>query len=206
VEATYVAAIDSVSPSVVQIQTPVGLGSGVVFDHDGDIVTNNHVVDSFTRFVVTDSSERRYQATLIGTCPQFDLAVIHAGHAQALRPALLGDSARLRVGDLVLAVGNPLGLQSSVTNGIISALGRSVNEQQGVVLADLIQTSAAINPGNSGGALVDLEGRVVGVPTLAAVNPESMQQANGIGFAIPSNTVRQVALRLLSDLPGGPGS
>jgi S1-C subfamily serine protease len=201
----YVDAIAAVGPSVVQVETTAGLGSGVVLDREGDIVTNNHVVGTFRRFTVTDASGKRRAATLVGTYPQLDLAVIHASGAASLRPAVLADSSGLRVGDLVLAVGNPLGLQSSVTNGIVSALGRRVSERPGVVLLGLIQTSAAINPGNSGGALVDLDGRVVGIPTLGAIDPENMQQANGIGFAIPSDTVRQIAIRLVSDAPGGPG-
>jgi putative serine protease PepD len=98
-----------------------------------------------------------------------------------------------------LPLGNPLGLQSSVTNGIVSALGRTVSEQGGVALPDLIQTSAPINPGNSGGALVDLDGRVIGIPTLAAIDPENSQQANGIGFAIPSNTVKEIAGQIIRD-------
>jgi putative serine protease PepD len=203
-ERTYVAAIRTVGSSVVQIETPLGLGSGVVLDRGGHIVTNNHVVGSYTRFVVTDSTGQRYRASLVGRNPQHDLAVIHAEHGGDLRAAVLGDSSQLNVGDLVLAVGNPLGLQSSVTNGIVSALGRTINEPRGVVLPNLIQTSAAINPGNSGGALIDLSGHVVGIPTLAAIDPENMQQANGIGFAIPSDTVRQVASQLISDTQARP--
>jgi S1-C subfamily serine protease len=121
-----------------------------------------------------------------------DLAVIRLSAGQP-RPAAFADSSQLQVGDIVLALGNPLGLRSSVTQGIISAIGRRVSESNSVTLST-IQTSAEINPGNSGGALVDLSGRVVGIPTLAAVDPEmGGSQAPGIGFAIDSNTVRRVA-------------
>ena len=110
------------------------------------------------------------------------------------RPAPFADSSKVEVGDLALALGNPLGLRSSVTEGIVSAVGRSVPEGDGVTLASAIQTSTAINPGNSGGALVDLSGRVIGIPTLAALDPQmGAAEAPGIGFAIDSNTVRRVA-------------
>jgi putative serine protease PepD len=192
----YVDTIGALGPSVVQVQTPVGLGSGIVLDSAGNIVTNDHVVGTFKRFQVTDSTGKRYAATLVGTFVPDDLAVVRVegGH---LPPAALGDSSKLQVGDIVLAVGNPLGLQSSVTNGIVSALGRTVSESSGVTLPDLIQTSAQINPGNSGGALVDLSGQVVGIPTLAAIDPENQQPASGIGFAIPSNIVKEITGQLI---------
>ncbi len=189
-------AIRAVSPSVVQIETPAGLGSGVVVDGGGNIVTNNHVVGTYKTFRVTSSSGRRYTATLVGTFASGDLAVIHVEGAK-LPAARLGDSSSLEVGDIVLAVGNPLGLQSSVTNGIVSALGRTVGEDNGVALPGVIQTSAPINPGNSGGALVDLGGSVIGIPTLTAVDPENNQLADGIGFAIPSNTVSAISHQLI---------
>jgi putative serine protease PepD len=194
----FVHTIGAIGPSVVQVQTPVGLGSGIVLDSKGNVVTNDHVVGTYKRFQVTDSTGKRYPATLVGTFAPDDLAVVHVegGH---LPPAALGDSSKLQVGDIVLAVGNPLGLQSSVTNGIISALGRTVSESSSVTLPDLIQTSAPINPGNSGGALVDLSGQVVGIPTLAAIDPENQQPAGGIGFAIPSNTVKAIAGQLITN-------
>ena len=194
----FVDTIGAIGPSVVQVQTPAGLGSGIVLDSDGNVVTNNHVVATFKRFQVTDSTGKRYAATLVGTFAPDDLAVVHI-EGSHLPPAALGDSSKLQVGDIVLAVGNPLGLQSSVTNGLVSALGRTISESSGVTLPDLIQTSAPINPGNSGGALVDLSGQVVGIPTLAAIDPENQQQASGIGFAIPSNTVKEIAGQLISD-------
>jgi len=114
-------------------------------------------------------------------------------------PASFADSKRLQPGDIVFAIGNPLGLQSSVTQGVVSSINRNVNEGNGVTLSNVIQTSAEINPGNSGGALVDLSGRVTGIPTLAALDPElGNSAAPGIGFAITSNTVRRVADGLIA--------
>ena len=188
-----VSVVKAVSPSVVQIQTPQDLGSGVVFDARGDIVTNAHVVGNATRFLVTLASGDSHPATAVGRDAANDLAVIRIAGARP-RPATFADSSRVEVGDIALALGNPLGLRSSVTEGIVSAVGRSVPEGNGVTLSSAIQTSAAINPGNSGGALVDLSGRVIGIPTLAALDPQmGASQAPGIGFAIDSNTVRRVA-------------
>jgi S1-C subfamily serine protease len=168
---SYVQVIAPVAPQVVQISTPHGLGSGVVLDGDGNVVTNAHVVAEGGPFRVTDSRGRRYDATLVGTFAPDDVAVVHAQKA-SLPPAKFADSSKLHFGDIVLAVGNPLGLRSSVTNGIISALSRTVPEPTGAVLPNVIQTSAPINPGNSGGALVNLKGEVVGIPTLAATDPQ----------------------------------
>jgi putative serine protease PepD len=194
----FVQVVQDVAPRVVQIQSRTGLGSGVVFDDGGNVVTNAHVVAGGRRFVVTLSGGDRRPATLVGADPGHDLAVVHVGGAPPA-PAEFGDDTTLRVGDLVLAIGNPLGLRSSVTDGIVSALNRTVSEGGGVTLSPVIQTSAAINPGNSGGALVDLAGRVIGIPTLAALDPQmGGEQAPGIGFAIPSTTVRSVASRLIA--------
>jgi putative serine protease PepD len=193
----FVEVVKQVGPSVVLIQTDQGLGSGVVFDAGGNVVTNNHVVDNARGFQVTLANGRRHRARLVGSFPADDLAVLHVD-AGGLRPAAFADSSRLQVGDVALAIGNPLGLQSSVTEGIVSALGRTVNEDDGVALPNVIQTSAAINPGNSGGALVNLQGQVIGIPTLAAADPElGGGTAPGIGFAIPSNTVRGIATQLI---------
>jgi putative serine protease PepD len=192
----FVQVVRQVGPSVVLIQTSEGLGSGIVLDSRGDIVTNHHVIDNASNFQVTLASGKRYAARVVGSFPPDDLAVLHI-HASGLHPASLADSAKLQVGDLALAIGNPLGLQSSVTQGIVSALGRTVNEDNGVALPGVIQTSAAINPGNSGGALVNLNGQVIGIPTLAATDPQlGGSAAPGIGFAIPSNTVRTIAGQL----------
>jgi putative serine protease PepD len=197
VQRQFVDVVDHVSPQVVQIQTSEGLGSGIVYDDQGDIVTNAHVTGDFHRFLVTLSGGDQHQATLVGSDPSNDVAVIRLSDARPA-PAAFADSSKVSSGDLVFAIGNPLGLQSSVTQGIVSSLNRKVDEGNGVTLSDVIQTSAEINPGNSGGALVDLSGRVVGVPTLAALDPEfGDTPAVGIGFAIPSNTVQSVADRLI---------
>ena len=167
----FVKVVKQVGPSVVLIRTSEGLGSGIVFDAKGDVVTNNHVVDNASGFQVTLASGKRYPARVVGSFPADDLAVLHVD-AGGLQPAAFADSSSLQVGDVALAIGNPLGLQSSVTEGIVSALGRTVNEENGVTLPSVMQTSAPINPGNSGGALVDLQGQVIGIPTLAATDPE----------------------------------
>ena len=200
-QAEFVKTIKTVMPSVVEIRSQEGLGSGVVIDAQGHIVTNRHVVGSDMTVQVRASSGKAFSATVVGTSSTKDLAVVRAQGAD-LPSATFADSSKLRRGDLVLAVGNPLGLESSVTNGIVSALGRTVDESSAVALSDLIQTSAPINPGNSGGALVDVSGRVVGIPTLSAVDPENDQAAEGIGFAIPSNSVKDVTAKLLAATTG----
>jgi putative serine protease PepD len=192
-----IAVIKQVTPAVVQIETPAGLGSGVIYDTAGDIITNAHVVGTSTTFKVTLSNGKAYAGTLVGSYAPDDIAVVNI-QASGLTVATLADSSKLSVGDFVLAMGNPLGLQSSVTEGIISALGRTVSEPSGNALPDTIQTSAAINPGNSGGALVDLNGQVVGIPTLEAADPQLGGSAAGIGFAISSNRAKLVADQLIS--------
>jgi len=188
--------ISRVTPQVVQISNPRGLGSGVVFNRSGDIVTNAHVVAGGGPLEVTDSRGRSYHATLVGSFAADDLAVVHAAGA-SLPAATFADSHTVRVGDIVVAIGNPLGLRSSVTQGIVSALGRTVDEPGGAALPNVVQTSAPINPGNSGGALVNLEGQVIGIPTLAATDPELGGSAPGIGFAIPSALVTDIAGQLV---------
>ncbi|MGH3320324.1 MAG: S1C family serine protease [Streptosporangiaceae bacterium] len=200
----YEAIVRTVLPSVVQVKTGRSLGSGVVYDAGGDIVTNAHVVSGSTHFLVRPATGGKpLHASPVGVYKPADIAVIHTSGASHLRPATFADSNTLQVGQVVIAMGNPLGLQGSVTQGIISALGRTVHEPQGrgspgAVLPGAIQTSAAINPGNSGGALINLAGKVVGIPTLAAVDPQIGGQAPGIGFAIPSNTVTNVAKQLIA--------
>jgi len=197
VQQQFTKVVGDVSPRVVQIQTGGGLGSGIVYDDKGDIVTNAHVTADAKRFLVTLAGGGRRVATLVGADPGDDLAVIRIRGGNPA-PAAFADSSRVEAGEIVFAIGNPLGLQSSVTQGIVSSINRQVSEGNGVTLSNVLQTSAEINPGNSGGALVDLSGRVVGIPTLAALDPElGNTQAAGIGFAIPSNKVRQVADRLI---------
>jgi S1-C subfamily serine protease len=185
-------------PSVVQINSSSSLGSGIVFDAQGDVVTNAHVVEGARSFEVVTSDGRRHGATLRGAFPPGDLAVVRLRDGgNGLKPARFADSSKLRVGQAVLAVGSPLGLRSSVTNGIVSAVSRTVSEGNGVAPPSVVQTSAAINPGNSGGALVDMSGAVVGIPTLAATDPQlGGGAAPGVGFAISSNTVRRIGSQL----------
>jgi S1-C subfamily serine protease len=190
------AVVRELSPSVVQIQNAQGLGSGVVFDTNGDIVTNNHVVAGGGPYTVT-AGTHPYGASLVGRFAPDDQAILHVSGAK-LTPAAFADSRQLDVGDFAIAIGNPLGLRSSVTEGIVSAFRQGVSEGNGVALPLMIQTSAAINPGNSGGALADLQGRVIGIPTLAATDPElGGTAAPGIGFAIPSSLVKAIATQIV---------
>jgi putative serine protease PepD len=202
-QSQYEAVVDRVLPSVVQITTNDSTGSGVVYDSKGDIVTNAHVVGSATSVGVREPvGNKELTASVIGTFPPDDLAVIRVqGNASSLKPATFANSNSVQVGQIVLAMGNPLGLTDSVTQGIVSATGRTVGEGSGsnALITAAIQTSAAINPGNSGGALVNLSDQVVGIPTLAATLPGLGGAAPGIGFAIPSATVQNIAGQLIKD-------
>jgi S1-C subfamily serine protease len=174
----------------------------VVFDTKGDIVTNAHVVGTATTVQVAPASGGKpLAAQVLGVFAPDDLAVIRVDSgAGSLHPASFGRLAAVRVGEIVLAMGNPLGLTGTVTDGIVSATGRTISEGQGssAVLISAIQTSAAINPGNSGGALVNLAGQVIGIPTLAATSPQLGGAAAGIGFAIPADTVTSIAGQLIA--------
>lgn len=201
-EQQYEKVVAAVLPSVVKIQTDKAEGSGVVYDDQGHIVTNAHVVAGASKIQVTAASGgASLDADPVGAFAADDLAVVRVSTGN-LKPASWGDSGRAKVGQIVLAMGNPLGLAGSVTNGIVSALHRTVTTKgegsfQGSTIADSIQTSAAINPGNSGGALVTLNGQVIGIPTAAASDPQVGGPAAGIGFATPSNTVKLIVPQLI---------
>jgi S1-C subfamily serine protease len=199
---SYASVVRQVLPSVVLIRTENGLGSGVVLDRSGNIVTNAHVAGDATKFQVQVAGDTAPRAArLVGSYPPDDLAVIRADDPAGLQPATFGDSDQVQAGDVALAIGNPLGLSGSVTQGIISATDRAVTEPStdgspAATLPGAIQTSAPINPGNSGGALVSTSGLVIGIPTLAAGSAQG-GQAQGIGFAIPSNLARDIASQII---------
>ena len=197
IETVREAVIARVQPAVVQINVTTGqgggLGSGVIIDQRGYIITNNHVVAGAQRAEVVLYSGATLPAQIVGTDPPDDLAVVKVTPPRTnLTVATLGDSSQVRVGQDVLAIGNPLGITQTVTSGIVSALDRTVG-----TIPDAIQTDAPINPGNSGGALVDLQGNVIGIPTATAIDPQFKTPANGVGFAVPSNRVKFIAPQLI---------
>ena len=195
------AVVDAVGPAVVSISgrgeqhgaepEQIGAGSGVIIAPDGYILTNDHVVHHAKRLTVTLTDGTNFGASVIGKDPATDLAVIRAD-ASGLQSASLGDSSLLRVGQLVIAMGNPFGFQSTVSTGVVSALGRALRSREGRLIESIIQHTAPLNPGNSGGPLVDSRGRVMGI------NTAIIMIAQGIGFSIPSNTARWVVSQLLS--------
>ena len=190
--------------SVVQINvqkspTESSIGSGVLVDSHGYIVTNNHVIENGQNITVTLYDGSALPAQLTGSDSVDDLAVIHISAPKNTTAASIGDSSKLKVGQPVLAIGNPLGITQTVTAGIVSALGRTIPEGTGgAVIINAVQTDAAINPGNSGGALVDMQGNLVGIPTLVPIDPEFNSPANGVGFAIPSNRVQFITPQLIN--------
>jgi S1-C subfamily serine protease len=193
--------VDKVGPAVVSVTVQQrahswrperdGAGSGVIFAPDGFILTNHHVIEHASQVEVGLTDGNTLKAEVAGADPATDLAVVRAG-GSGLPTAELGDSAALRVGQLVIAIGNPLGFQSTVSTGVISALGRALRTRSGRLVDNIIQTDVPLNPGNSGGPLVDSRGRVIGI------NTAIIAVAQGIGFAVPINTARWVVSELLT--------
>ncbi|HEU5348940.1 MAG TPA: trypsin-like peptidase domain-containing protein, partial [Ktedonobacterales bacterium] len=204
---TIISVVDQIGPAVVQIgvtkvvnatpfgsgQLAQGAGSGVIFAPDGYILTNSHVVDGARQVIVTLADGHDIKGEVIGQDPDTDVAVVRISppDGSKLSAARLGNSDNLLVGQLVVAIGSPVGLQSTVTTGIVSALHRTLPGYGGQMIEDIIQTDAAVNPGNSGGPLVNSSGEVIGI------NVAVVQQAQGLSFAIPINTVNWVAARLM---------
>jgi S1-C subfamily serine protease len=197
-----------VKDSVVLISGTIGsatdFGSGFIYNFTGSmvVVTNNHVVSGATDLSVTFSDGNGYAATVKGKDPYSDLAVLSVADASQIefKPLEIVNSSSLKVGDPVIAIGNPLGLTSSMTTGIVSALGRSISEKEyagGYAIANIIQTSAPINPGNSGGPLLNWDGNVVGITTAIALNPSTNLPTQGLGFAVPSNTIQKELFNLV---------
>lgn len=192
--------VEGVGPAVVNIgvlkraqngQTGEGAGSGVIIAQDGYVLTNHHVVEGAGQIVVSLTDGSEYPAQVIGGDPATDLAVVRVAH-NGLPTATLGDSDKLRVGQLAIAIGNPLGFQSTVSTGVVSALGRSMRSPQGRLIENVIQTDVSLNPGNSGGPLVNSRGEVIGI------NSAMIYRAQGISFAIPVNTARWVTGELIA--------
>lgn len=203
---TYTDIVNKVSPSVVTIVTDAAEGSGVVYSEDGYIVTNNHVVDGAQSVEVRFSDGTTADASIVATDATQDLAVIQVSGVDDLTPIAFGDSDSVQVGDISVAIGSPLGLEGTVTTGIVSALDRSMTvagepsqggqQQQGQTLSGLLQTDAAINSGNSGGALVNGNGELIGINTAIATTDSG---SIGLGFAIPSNTVQDTVQQLIEN-------
>ena len=187
---------ERVNPSVVNITTESGTGSGFVYDQQGHIVTNNHVVSGADEIWVTFSDSTMVEAAVVGTDPGSDLAVLKVDvDASHLSPVALGDYEALRVGQMAIAIGNPFGLAGTMTVGIVSALGRVLQAGTGnFSIVDLVQTDAPINPGNSGGPLLDSDGRVIGVNTLIF---SSTGTSSGVGLAVPVSAVKRVVPQLI---------
>ena len=192
--------VEAVSPSVAHIhvagerhgRAAQGSGSGVVISPDGIILTNNHVVDGAARIEAVINGDRRIRVRLLGRDPDTDLAVLRAETTETLAPARLGNSKAVVPGQMAIAIGNPLGFQSTVTAGIVSAVGRTLRGDDGRLIGDVIQTDAALNPGNSGGPLVSSAGEVIGI------NTATIMGAQGICFSVASNTALYVLGQILA--------
>ncbi len=215
IQSAYEAIYQEVNPSVVTIEIgsqgrrstllQVAEGTGFIWDSAGHIVTNNHVVSGATRIKVTFSDGSSYNARLVGADPNNDLAVIQVTGAPSslFKPVTLGDSSKVKVGEMVIAIGDPFGLSNTMTSGIVSGIGRSIPadanrgqfSRSSLSISNAIQTDAAINPGNSGGVLVDMNGAVIGVTSEIESTSGS---SSGVGFAIPSSIVSKVVPQLIS--------
>ena len=200
-QAQQEAAIAKIEPAVVELMVTTAqgeqIGSGVIIDAQGDIVTNNHVVSGEQSITVVLSNGSTEQGQLIGTSASNDLAVVRIAPYAHMTVAQFGDSSKLVVGQDVIAIGNPLGITGTATEGIVSALNRSIPESAGVTISNAIQTDAALNPGNSGGALINLQGQLIGIPFAGAQNSGTNTAADGVNFAIPSNLVQTVVQQIL---------
>ena len=195
-----VQAVQSVKNAVVKIDVfkkqngklkPTGSGSGFIFSSDGLVFTNSHVVRGAEKVMVSLLNENEIEATLIGEDPDTDLAILKI-YAHGYSVARLGDSSQLQIGQLVIAIGNPYGYQHTVTTGVVSALGRTLRSQSGMLVDNVIQSDAALNPGNSGGPMIDTSGEVVGV------NTAIIQGAQGLSFSVDINTAKEIASQLIA--------
>ncbi len=195
-----ISAVNSVKNAVVKIDVyktvsgklkPAGSGSGFIFSSDGLIFTNNHVVQSAEKIMVSLLNENEIEATLVGRDPDTDLAILKI-YADGYSVARLGDSTALQIGQFVIAIGNPLGYQHTVTTGVVSALGRSMRTQSGMIVDNVIQSDAALNPGNSGGPMITTDAEVVGV------NTAIISGAQAISFSVDINTAKEIANQLIT--------
>ena len=196
---TVIGVVESVSPSVVHVRVrgarqgrmAQGSGSGTILSPDGIVLTNNHVVEGATTIELALTDARRVPARILGRDPDTDIAVLRAETSDRLPAARLGNSKKIKPGQIAIAIGNPLGFESTVTAGIVSAVGRSLRAQNGRLIGDVIQTDAALNPGNSGGPLVNSRGEVIGVNTAVILG------AQGICFSVAANTAQHVLTQIL---------